>query len=92
MQKWAKTSEIKSHKTCENLIVFFLIYKVVHYLNLFLGKVYLKNEWQQIFSEEKSIALKCHPVNVKGNWTHLSQKKYDQELRPMQYSGYNKNV
>ena len=42
-------SEIKSHGTFANLTVFFLIYKVVHYLNdlwnLFIDKVYLKNEW-----------------------------------------------
>ena len=40
--KQAKSNKIKI------LILFFLIYKVVHYLNdfgnLFLGKVYLKNE------------------------------------------------
>ena len=41
-------SEIKSHRIYANLTVFFLIYKVVLYLNdfrnLFLDKVYLKNE------------------------------------------------
>ena len=44
-----KKGEIKSHGTCGNLTVFFLFYKVVHYLNdfwnLFLDKVYFKNEW-----------------------------------------------
>ena len=42
-------SEIKSHRACANLTVFFLIYKVAYYLNyfwhLFLDKIYLKNEW-----------------------------------------------
>ena len=40
---------IKLNSTCVNLIVFFLIYRVEHYLedfwNLFLDKFYFKNEW-----------------------------------------------
>ena len=39
-------NQVKSHGTCGNLTVYFLIYKVVHYLNdfrnLLLDKVYLK--------------------------------------------------
>ena len=52
-----KWREIELNSTSANLTIFFLIYKVVHYLNefwnLFLDMVYLKNDWQQL--ERKNV-------------------------------------
>ena len=56
-----KESEIKSHGTCANLKVFFLIYKVAHFSNdfwnLFLDKVYHK-KWVITVPEEKCTSFK----------------------------------
>ena len=80
-QKIAKVStkkqrEVKSHGTCANLTIVFLIYKVVQYVddfwNLFLDKVYLKNNNNSSRGKMSFIQFQC--VNVKGNWTHLAEK------------------
>ena len=33
-----------------------------------------------------------HSLNLKGNWTYLAEKNYDQQLRFQQYLGYHENI
>ena len=68
--KWDKIKRV----ICKSDRGMFIIYKVVDYLNdfwnLFLDKVYLKNEWLS--------GGKFHSVNFRKNWAHLAEKN----LRP----------